>query len=434
MTDNASPARGHWLYEWVDEFGLKSREDVMRHSEIPAAVERLHAIAQGMPDWHETPVPQERSILAGGSLDLSGRITCGMSKCGKKRIDRVFGQIWHYFDSIIVEGASAESVVRSLENMKKKERPRFFLRLWEDIELLLYARDIGIVGNLIFREKPHAFCDDHIREQATESGIATALDDDLRREIATNMRKKSEIEIVQEGDAWRYFVANPDFSETFGGVYRHRSKKGKKPTKQQVAEAVVRRCTAALVYDAALSNRLNVPIVQEFSFLWPGGTQEESEKSLESRVALELPLPVLEGLTARDIVKFRTDHRPHFERFQFALTEAIREQEKRTGSDSPREIAAAVNEDFIRPAMADIERSMTETRKLFGKKSGVSVAIGTAIAGAGMLSSIPLVIASGLGAAVTVTLTSANSYMDSKKEARLSDTYFLWKAAKMHGN
>jgi hypothetical protein len=182
-----------------------------------------------------------------------------------------------------------------------------------------------------------------------------------------------------------------------------------------------------------MSRRLELPLVQEFAFLWSDRDAGREAKNLESRVALELPLPVLQGLTARDIVKFRADHKPHFERFQHALTEAIREQADRVGTDSPERIAAAVNEDFIRPAMADIERSMIETKKLFGMKSGTSIAVGTAIAGAGILSSIPLVIASGLGAAVTVTLASTNSYLDSKKDVKLSDVYFLWKAAKMHG-
>ncbi|MFB8777389.1 hypothetical protein [Streptomyces broussonetiae] len=433
MADSTEPVRTHWLYKWVDEYNIKSRDDLMRHAEIPAVLERLHAIADEVPPWYEQPTLQERSIVAGGTLDLSGRITCGMAECAKKRIDRVFSQIWHYFDSIVVEGPSANSTVRALETMKKRDRPEYFFHLWEEIDLLLYARKIGIVDNLVFREKPHAFCDHHIREHAAEAGISAALDGDLRKEIAKELKKSSQIELAPDGDTWRYFISHPEFSETFGGTYKHPSKRGAKPTKQQVAEAAVRRCSSTLVYDAAMSKRLALPLVQEFSFLWPDRGASTPDGSLESRVALELPLPVLQGLTARDIVKFRADHKPHFERFQYALTEAIREQAERIGSGSPKEIAAAVNEDFIRPAMADIERSMTETRKLFGVKSGTSVAVGTAIAGAGILSSIPLVIASGLGAAITVTLASANSYLDSKKDAKLSDMYFLWKAAKMHG-
>ncbi|UUU22179.1 hypothetical protein [Streptomyces sp. DSM 40750] len=432
MTDNNESARTHWLYEWIDAYNIKSRDDLLRHAEIPATLERLHDIATKVPAWHAKPAPQERSIVAGGTLDLSGRITCGAAACAKKRIDRIFGQIWHYFDSIVVEGPSARSTVRALETMKKRERPAFFFTLWEEIDLLLYARKIGIVDNLVFREKPHAFCDHHLRENAAEAGIAAAVDGNLRKEIAKELKKSSTIQLTPEGDAWRYFISNPEFSETFSGRYRHSSKKGAKPSKQQAAEAAVRRCSAALVFDAAMSRKLGLPLVQEFSFLWPNQSMTEDPESLESRVALQLPLPVLQGLAARDIVRFRADHKPHFERFQHALTEAIREQADRVGTSSPANIAAAVNEDFIRPAMADIERSMIETKRLFGTKSGTSIAVGTAIAGAGILSSIPLVIASGLGAAVTVTLASANSYLDSKKDAKLSDVYFLWKATKMH--
>lgn len=432
MTDHTAAERRHWLYQWIDEYNIQSREDFLRHTDVPAAVERMHAIAQDVPSWYALPKPQERTILAGGSLDLSGRITCGMASCAKKRIDRVFGQVWHYFDSIMVEGTSAYSAVQSLETVKKRDRPLFFLQLWEDVDLLLHARKIGIVDNLVFREKPHAFCEHHIRETAEQAGILAALDENLSREIAKDLKKTADITFFQDGKTWRYFVDHPGFSETFGGTFLPLSKNGKKPTKQQIAEAVVRSCTATLVYDAAMSKRLDLPMVQEFSFLWPDHHEEGG--GLESRVALELPLPVLQGMTARDIIKFRADNKPHFERFQFALTTAIREQAERIESSSPKDIAAAVSEEFIRPAMADIERSMTETKRLFGIKSGTSVAIGTAIAGAGLMSSIPLVVASGLGAAVSVTLASANSYFDSTKEAKLSDVYFLWKAAsKMHG-
>ncbi|MER5826170.1 hypothetical protein ABT086_28890 [Streptomyces mirabilis] len=419
----------HWLYSWIDEFEIKSGDQASHLLALPGPAEKLHEAAKNIPKWHAGDPPKGRSIVAGSTMDFSGRMNCSHAECLMRQVDRLFGRVWHYFDSAVVEGPQADFYIRSLENRPSRQGA-FALNysITQDVDFLLHLRRLGIADHLIFRPKPHAFCTRHIEQHAAEAGISHLIGEDVRAQIAKQLKSESEILIRQSsGERWRYNVIHPSSSEPFTGSFVSTKKKAKKPTKAQIAEIVVKRSVASLIYDVATCKWLSLPLAEEFSYLQ--ASQQVANAARESAVAFQLPMPVMHGMTSGDIVKMRADMRPHFDRFQHALTLAIREQIERDPERANPDIVKSVTEEFIRPAFADIERSLLEAKRSFSVKVGASMAVGSTVATVGLLSSVPLVIGAGL-AAVGVTLGGLHKHVDDRKDIKTSDVYFLWKASK----
>ncbi|MFG3169756.1 hypothetical protein [Streptomyces sp. NPDC048200] len=418
----------HWLYSWIDEFDIKSGEHASHLLSYPGAVERLHEMATSAPGWHEGEAPAGRSIVAGSTMDFSGRMNCAHSGCLEKQVDRLFSRVWHYFDSVVVEGPSPESYQRAITQRRSNDPFGLPYTVEEDVSFLLRLRELGVTEHLDFRSKPDAFCTHHIEKHATEAGLPHLLDQEFRQEIAKKLKRESQIKITSGiNGEWHYSLVHPEYSEPFSGYFNLAKKKGaKKPTKAQVAEAVVRRSSAALIYDVAASKRLSLPLAEEFTHLHSSPILTEGAR--EASIALQLPLPVMHGMSSRDIIKMRTDMRPHFDRFQHALTLAIREQIERDPERADPAIAKAVSAEFIRPAFADIERSLVEAKRSLSVKSAASLAVGSTVASVGILASVPLVVGAGLAAAVGITLSGLHKHVDEKKEVKTCDVYFLWKA------
>ncbi|MBK0375732.1 hypothetical protein I3215_23075 [Streptomyces sp. RB110-1] len=420
----------HWLYRWIDEFEIKSGDQAGHLLALPGPAEKLHEAAKNIPKWQAGDPPKGKSIVAGSTMDFSGRMNCSHAECLMRQVDHLFGRVWHYFDSAVVEGPQASFYVRSLENSPSRQGAfGLSYSVAQDVDFLLHLRRLGIADHLIFRSKPHGFCTNHIEQHAAEAGISHLIDGDGRAQIAKQLKAESEILIRQSSDkCWRYVVNHPSLSEPFIGSYVATKKKNaKKPTKAQIAEVVVKRSVASLIYDVATCKWLSLPLAEEFSYL--RASEQVANAARESSVALQVPMPVMRGMTSGDIVKMRADMRPHFDRFQHALTLAIREQIERDPERANPDIAKSITEEFIRPSFAEIERSLLETKRSFSVKVGASMAVGSTVATVGLLSSVPLVIGAGL-AAVGVTLGGLHKHVDDRKDIATSDIYFLWKASK----
>ncbi|MGW0088248.1 hypothetical protein ACWDWS_04435 [Streptomyces sp. NPDC003328] len=420
----------HWLYGWIDEFDVKSGDQASHLLSLPGPAQRLYEIAQNAPTWREGDMPKGKSIVAGSTMDFSGRMNCSHSECLGRQVDRLFSRVWHYFDAAVVEGPQADQYVRSFENGPLRKSYGIDYAITQDISFLLHLRELGVTNHLTFRTKPHAFCTHHLEQHASEAGISHVIEAGFISEVAKKLKAESEFTIRQTPDGrWRYSLTHPSSSEPFTGSFgpTKGKKAAKKITKAKVAEAVVRRSVAALIYDVATSKWLSLPLAEEFSYLH--ASQQLSAAARESAVALQLPLPVMHGMPSRDIIKMRADMRPHFDRFQHALTLAIREQIDRDPERENPDIAKSVAEEFIRPAFAEIERNLIATKRSFSVKVGASMAVGSTVASVGLLSSVPLVVGAGL-AAIGVTLSGLHKHVDDRKDVTTSDIYFLWKASK----
>ena len=100
---------------------------------------------------------------------------------------------------------------------------------------------------------------------------------------------------------------------------------------------------------------------------------------------------------------------------------------------SPLTIARQIEVDYLEPGLADIERRVRSSRKAVGKKSSVSLAVGSSAAVVGALTSIPLVIATGV-ATVAASVPAIHKYFDDKSSIEISDLYFLWEMKKRAGH
>ena len=139
--------------------------------------------------------------------------------------------------------------------------------------------------------------------------------------------------------------------------------------------------------------------------------------------AMELYLPVLEGLPVRDIIRLRKDEYEHFMKFQLALRAAIKAQLREIGND-PERAAAEVQREIIDPAISDIHLRLS-AEKVLWQRSKLKHRRCSAVTVIGAIEAIPLIIGTGLAAAAT-TVAAFHTYFDRKKDIELSDMYFLW--------
>lgn len=419
----------HWMFQWLDEFGVRDESDLELMIKSDKAIARLREIVSACPDWDDRRVDiKGRSIVAGSTMDLSGWLICGAYKCQVKRVETLFGRMWHYFDSIVLEGYSAALFDASLQNIPKRDLPELRFTLTQHARTLLYLRHIGADQHIIFHEKPHHFCENCFRELALESGIASVLDKSARSEMISWLSDRVDIYItdgpILMSDRWSYQLLHRESGRTYSGHFLKRPKQ-KKPTKRDVIDDVVRRSAASLVFDSELSKRLRLPLAEETEIILP--LKDSPQRKSAELVALHLPLPVIEGLSTKDIIKLREDERPAFDRFQSALTHAIHEHMVKMQGEDARIIARTVVEEYVRPELADIERRLTAIKKAMTSKTGFTIAVGTTLATVGILDAIPLIVTTGAAAAATA-LSHVNKYIDDKTAIQLSDMYFLWQA------
>jgi len=99
---------------------------------------------------------------------------------------------------------------------------------------------------------------------------------------------------------------------------------------------------------------------------------QEAQEATDGDVALRLELlelPILKGVDAGTLLKYRQDNWPHFKRFRAALRAAIQESLEKNGSEDPAKVSRTVMADYIKPEIAAIERDLRTARGTLGSKS-----------------------------------------------------------------
>jgi hypothetical protein len=419
----------HWLYTWIDECKIRSEHQVEALFQSGHAVQRLHELA-----LQDTQKPvgiyndERPDIIAGYNMDLSATMSCVHHDCLARELDRLFSKVWHYFDRIVVEGPSASRYVRNIENTPRDKRPKMTWEVREAVATLLYLREIGADRYLVFREKPRAFCQDHLQRHARELGLTALANESIDSEIIDAILQDADISLKKYSrpTEWYYTYRHPSLDEAISGSIVQKNR----PKPPDVAQVLYRRAGLGLIGDVALAQWMNLPLA-----LAAGPPAVRLDQTVASRqvdeklVALELALPVISGVTASDLLRFREDHWPHFERFRATLRTAIREQIERVGSTAPEAIAHAVRTEFIEPELADIERRLRLANKSLSAKSGAVFAVGTIVTSVGLIISAPIVVAAGVAASGAV-VPSILKYVEDKTSLETSDLYFLWRASR----
>src|ERR1700722_534167 len=91
----------HWLYEWIDEEGVKTPGDYVKAIRKKRSFGRLREISDCAFNGPSSLIGNaSTSVLASRRLDFSGYVTCPAFDCMQPIVDDVFGRIWHYFDTV----------------------------------------------------------------------------------------------------------------------------------------------------------------------------------------------------------------------------------------------------------------------------------------------------------------------------------------------
>lgn len=415
----AEAATSYWLYQWLDENGVRKSEDlskVLRHRQT---IDRLLELDANASAHSIPPLTSGQSLIAGRRIDLSGHLGCAHVECILPQIDKLFARTWHYFDTIVVDDPQLTP--------RKLDPDKFLWDLKQRAQLLLYLRKIGATEHIAFKRKVSGLCDLHFREFAIDNdlGLDVLFDDALQDRVVRELLSSGAVEIEQRGDdGWHYTIQHPRL-ETILGTYSH-SDAASRPSEEDVVRDAFGRYCGGLISDVAAARDLRLPLLQvaEGIFLPEPG----EDRSAEDIIALQLRLPILMNVSAKEILRRKHEDWPEFERFRKALREAIRKQIEKAGTKSPEEIAKAVVQEDIIPELAIIEGKLTAIQKSLARKVNASIALGGATVTAGAIASIPLVIATGV-AAIATSVQQIYNYYDGKKDIEESDLYFLWKAA-----
>jgi hypothetical protein len=421
----------HWLYAWIDEYEIRSKHQVEALFNSGHAVQRLYELALQDKQRPLSEFSGERpDIIAGYNMDLSGKMSCGHHECLAEELNRLFSKVWHYFDRIVVEGPSASRWAREIENTPRDKRPRMIWNLSEAVATLLHLREIGADRYLVFHRKPHAFCQNHLERLAQELGLTALTNESVDSEAVDAILQGADISLTKSPRSeWGFTYRHPSLGEDIIGVIVQK----KRPRFSDIAQELYRRTRLGLIGDIALARQMNLPLALTVGPLPVRLDQTVSSRQVdESLVALELALPVISGVSADDLLRFREDHWPHFERFRSTLRAAIREQIERVGSTSPNAIAHAVRTEFIEPELADIARRLRVANRSLSTKSGAAFAVGTVVTSVGLIIAAPIVVTAGVAASIA-GVQSILKYVDDKGSLETSDLYFLWRASRRGG-
>ena len=198
--------------------------------------------------------------------------------------------------------------------------------------------------------------------------------------------------------------------------------------KFHLANIVYTETMAHLAADVLAAHRLGLPLGAVRGVA--GRMLTESRPVSVADVIFHLSLPVLEGIPAAELMKFREDHTDEFASFRRGLTRAAQERIKVTPTKAVATIAREIQSDFIEPELSKIRVALAATEKSLKKKATVGMFLGALSTTCGLLAGVtaPLAITAGVTTATTLTGSAALKMLDEQRETSLSDMYFLWRA------
>lgn len=416
----------YWLYEWIDDRGIRKAADLRKALRSPAAIDTLIELREDHAGNISVDIASLSSpVIAARRVDLSGYLGCNHFECIVPQIDTLFSKTWHYFDTIIVDDPDLPDPASNYSE--------FLYRIEQRVNLLLHLRKIGADNSIAFQKKLSGFCDYHFREFAESNGLGLDLlfDESVEDSVVQELLSRARFEISKRDDHWHYAISHPEL-EPIIGTYSH-SEPDIRPSREECAKDAFGMYCAGFVSDAAAVRDLHTPLLQVAEGRQPFRQPTPMDDSL---VALNLRLPVLVNVPAKEILRLKRDNWPEFVLFRDAIRTAIDEQMSKAGNGSPEEIARAVVDEHVNPKLETIAVELRVSQRALAKKIGSNVAVGVAPVSAGLINHSPLVIAAAAipaaYAAVKNVMPEVNKYFDGRAETEKSPYYFLWKAQVKH--
>ncbi|MHB8394345.1 MAG: hypothetical protein ACYDC5_07565 [Candidatus Dormibacteria bacterium] len=411
-----------FLHEWMDDLAIETVEDARRAlAPTGAGIKRLKQLAASA---MTQPMPQRNKpgfgVLAGRGLDLSGELDCLDPKCQQEQIGLLFARVLHYFDQVIVAGPQAYTYIRGLRSPDSSFVDRTVVT---HVGTLLTIRALGATEIVEFVQKPPP-CRIHYSDIAAASGLAAILDgrqDGIAALTATG--KVRSLRPVR--DHWDYIFDNLDIltHTEWGSVQRPQIGI---PKSTDIAGAIVDNHLAHLVSDLACARQLQVPL----------GTRIPLHQILVARLgggvsadqaALELHLPVLDGVPFEEIIRIREQYRGEFERFRTALRFAL--TARLAASGDMAEATRAIELDVVAPALREISDKLEMAARTLRRKTAATASLAVLPTIVGAFAGLPALFDVGVAGMLAGFIHALHSRLDRKADVELSDMYFLWRFA-----
>jgi hypothetical protein len=415
----------NWLRDWMQSENVASLKQLDRALKDDRARKRLWDLAEQVPYTTE-PLPPLTgpTVLAGTGMDLSGRLdSCFGSNCRQHDIERLFSKVWHYFDHIVIVGPSAQA---ARENLRNDMEDRALLKVRADAQLLLYLSDVGAEDMVFFREKPPACIQEHFKKHARNVGIRSV--NKLVEIEAMRLLPNAHI-IVEEHDGhWDYALTHEDLEhKRWGAVPKLQ---GGDDIRLAVCRDVATSFAAYLTSDIRTARSLRVPL----------GSSARIHGHMLSRirtglmpatagnVAFDLDLPVLHGVSPKDLLALRRDEHESFEKFRTNLRRAV--EERLAYSSDVQRVESEIQQDLINPALNEISLRLRKAEEAFQRKNRINISLAVLSIACGLLGEVGL--ATVFAAATTASAVAAEAkIIEERRDIALEEMYFLWKAANL---
>lgn len=420
---------GYWLLDWIENQEIATLDQA---EAVLAKDRRLRGLAKYAKSAQSEafgPQVSANAIIGGRGLDLSGE-TADVNGAGLiKEFEQLFRKVWHYFDDVIVEGFAAR---RFLLMRRHKNYDLARTRAIAHIELVLHLRSIGAIDYLKFYQKPSSCLDHGDSDLLEEAGLSRIIDD--ADSIASELMK-GRFDFVNHESHFHYGFTHPLVGEKVGEYWHDNDYHflsddliniSKRRAKRIIVDDLFRSFAAIMAADTWAARSLSVPLAISLPL---GHAISSRHESIDpAQVAMEIGLPILQGVRVRDLIKLRVDEGEAFERFRSALKIALKERTANaTMASSVISVSQEVLDDVITPALSDIQQRLDVARRTLARKSTANMAVGTTVILAGLLAGVPMVLPAGIALGLGVAGTHYSKFLDDKGSIELSDMYFLWK-------
>jgi hypothetical protein len=220
------------------------------------------------------------------------------------------------------------------------------------------------------------------------------------------------------------------------GALRSRVRKGKTPKGVEVFGSVFDQYAASLVSDIGAAREIRSPLGAAASIHEDLLSGAPNDPPSVQDAMFNLSLPVISGLTTKELIKLRQENWQYFDAFRSALKTAAREFISEAKDEvPPASIALQIENDVIEPELIRIRRGLRSSVDTLTHKSAISLPVSAMATTIGLLDRFPMV-AAGTAAVIAVGsmgsfLVDYKKYIDDKREIRISDMYFLWNAQRI---
>lgn len=415
----------YWLLDWLDSEGLGDTDvacGVLRTKEGQArfALAAEEALNQAM-----LPERQVNSLLAAGSWNLSGQQSCSAPQCLKSTVDQLILTTWHYFERVIVSGLDPSRVGQRVEGTAAKARSEELVR--GHIEAALYVRDIG-AEEFLFFQRPTQLCVHHLDAHAGEAGLVSAVE--AAQALGEELAEGYTLELRQTFKGHLYGFSHPALTYIKTGYVTEEQRREKKALGKELAFHEARILTAGFVRSAALANSTRSVLGQLTSVNSRVLPAVPIGEVTAGDIALNIKLPILHGLTAKELLRIKEHEADEFEVFRGALKTAIELRLARLPEEDAASVADSVTHDVLNPALRNLGRRLALSRRLLGSRSGATVVAGGLVTTVGLFAFAPVTVP-GLVIAAGGLANGINDYLKEKRDVEMADLHFLWRVSDM---